>query len=310
MLAVSTVVITFVLPIYGQVKPGGAVPQTGAEITINDTRPMPENLTSSRDGTVFFGSTAKGTIYRAVPGAAQADEWIPGSTNGLNNVLGVLADDKSNILWVVSNARGGRGAPATGQTALRSFDLKTGAARGTFPAEGGGTLNDIAIGADGFVYVSETSGGRILRLKPGATTLDVWVTDPQLRGVDGLSFLADGALYVNNFFSGALSRIPVKTDGTAGEIVPIETSLKFSRPDGLRTSVSNTLLQVEGSGRLTEITIAGNRGEVRVIKEGLTRATGVTQIGAIAYVLVEQIKAVAVPMAASPASVPAGAPEQ
>jgi hypothetical protein len=83
--------------------------------------------------------------------------------------------------------------------------------------------------------------------------------------------------------------------------VPIETSLKFSRPDGLRTSTSNTLLQVEGQGRLTEIKIEGNRGEVRVIKEGLNRATGVTQIGATAYVLVQQLKAVTVPMTESPA---------
>ncbi len=311
MLAVSGVVLTCVLPAHGQVNPIGAasnaVPQTRTEITINDTGTMPENLTSSRDGTVFFGSTAKGTIYRAAPGVAQADAWIHASTNGLSNVLGVLADDKSNTLWVVSNVAGGRGAPATGQMALRSFDLKTGASREIYPAEGGGTLNDIAIGADGSVYVSETFGGRILRLKQGATALDVWVADPQLRGVDGLSFLADGALYVNNFFNGGLLRISVKADGAVGEIVPIETSLKFTRPDGLRTSTSNTLLQVEGQGRLTEIVITGNHGQVRVIKEGLTRAIGVTQVGAIAYVLVERLKAVAVPIAASPAEVPASA---
>ncbi len=314
MFAVLAAVLACVLPSPGQDNLGeaasNAAPQTHAEITINDTGTIPENLTSSQDGTVFFGSTAKGTIYRAVPGAAQAEAWIQASSNGLNNVLGVLADDKSNTLWVVSNVRRGRGAPSTGQMALRSFDLKTGAARGTYPAEGGGTLNDIAIAPDGSIYVSETFGGRILRLKQGATALDVWVTDPQLRGVDGLSFLADGALYVNNFFSGALSRIPVNADGTAGTIVPIETSLKFSRPDGLRTSTSNTLLQVEGQGRLTEITIEGNRSQVRVIREGLTRATGVTQIGAIACVLVEQLKAVAVSMVESPAHLPAGAPGQ
>jgi len=312
MLSVSAVVLACALPAYGQSNPGevdsNSVPRTPVEVTINDTGTLPENLTSSRDGTVFFGSTAKGTIYRAAPGAEHADAWIQASTTGLNNVLGVLADDKSNTLWVVSNVTGGRGAPSTGQMALRSFDLQTGAARGTYPAQGGGILNDIAIAVDGSVYVSETFGGRILRLKQGATALDVWVTDPQLRGVDGLSFLADGALYVNNFFSGALLRIPVKADGTAGEIVPIETSLKFSRPDGLRTSTSNTLLQVEGQGRLTEITIEGNHGDVRVIREGLTRATGVTQIGAIAYVLVEQLKAVTVPMAESPVRSPASAP--
>jgi len=39
--------------------------QDRAEVTINDTGVMPENLTSSRDGSVYFGSTAKGTTYRA-----------------------------------------------------------------------------------------------------------------------------------------------------------------------------------------------------------------------------------------------------
>ena len=38
--------------------------QTRTEITINDTGVQAENLTSSQDGAVYFGSTAKGTIYR------------------------------------------------------------------------------------------------------------------------------------------------------------------------------------------------------------------------------------------------------
>src|SRR6188472_4501915 len=107
--------------------------QTRAEITINDTGTQAENLTSSQDGTVYFGSTAKGTIYRAAPGAAQAEPWIQASAARLTNVLGVLADDKSNTLWVCQNNTGGRGGPEVGQTALRSFDLKSGAAKGTYP---------------------------------------------------------------------------------------------------------------------------------------------------------------------------------
>src|SRR3954471_16829259 len=108
--------------------------QNRAELTIADTAVMPENLTSSQDGSVYFGSTAKGTIYRAAPGAAQAEPWILASATGLTNVLGVLADDKTNTLWVCQNATGGRGgAPVAGTTALRSFDLKSGAAKGTYP---------------------------------------------------------------------------------------------------------------------------------------------------------------------------------
>jgi len=84
--------------------------QNPTEVTINDTGVQAENLTSSQDGTVYFGSTAKGTIYRAAPGASQAEPWIQASTAGLSNVLGVLADDKTNTLWVCQNSTGGRGA--------------------------------------------------------------------------------------------------------------------------------------------------------------------------------------------------------
>src|SRR4051812_37195716 len=87
--------------------------QSRTEVTIADTAVQAENLTSSRDGTVYFGSMTKGTIYRAAPGASRAEPWIVASTAGLTRVLGVLADDKANTLWVCQNATDGRdGTPA------------------------------------------------------------------------------------------------------------------------------------------------------------------------------------------------------
>jgi sugar lactone lactonase YvrE len=271
--------------------------QTRTEVTINDTAVLPENLTSSQDGTVYFGSTTKGTIYRAAPGSARAEAWILASTTGLTNVLGVLADDRTNTLWVCQNATGGRGgAPVVGQTALRSFDLKSGAAKGTYPfPTNAGICNDIAVSADGTAYVSESYRGRIHRLRPGAAELDVWVTDQQLDVIDGLTLLADGALYANNFASGRLYRVPVNADGSAGAVVPIETSIPLVRPDGLRTAGPRTLIQAEGQGRLTELTINGDRAEVRVVQDNLPGATGVTIVGDSALVLVSRVKAVVVP---------------
>jgi streptogramin lyase len=272
--------------------------QGRTEITINDTGVQAENLTSSQDGSVYFGSTAKGTIYRAAPGAAQAEPWIQASTAGLSNVLGVLADDKTNTLWVCQNSTGGRGgAPIVGQTALRSFDLRTGAAKGTynFPSNGG-VCNDMAVAPNGTVYATESFANRIHRLRPGASELDLWVpADPRLAGVDGIAVLADGAVYVNTFFAGLLFRIPVNADGSAGTMVQIETSVPLTRPDGLRTVGAQTMIQAEGQGRLTELTINGNRAEVRVLREGLTAATGVTIVGSNALVLIERAKAAIVP---------------
>src|SRR5438034_5821145 len=274
-----------------------ALAQGRNEITVNDAGIQAENLTSSQDGAVYFGSTAKGTIYRAAPGTSQAEPWIQASTAGLTNVLGVLADDKSNTLWVCQNTTGGRGgAPVAGQTALRSFDLQSGAAKGTYPLPvDSGICNDIAVSADGAAYVSESFRGRIHRLRPGATALEVWVTDQQLDVIDGLAFLADGALYANNFTSRKFYRVPVKADGSAGAVVPIETSTPFVHPDGLRTVGPRTLIQAEGQGRVTELTINGNRAEVRVVQDSLPRATGVTIVGDSAFVLVGMVKAVVVP---------------
>jgi sugar lactone lactonase YvrE len=267
------------------------------EVTPSDTGARPENLTSSRDGTVYFGSMATGTIYRAAPGAARAEAWILASAAGLTNVLGVFADDKSNTLWVCQNAAGGRGgSPVSGQTALRSFDLRSGAAKGTYPfPAGGGFCNDIAVAADGAVYASESYRGRVHRLKPGASALEVWASDSAINVIDGLAFLADGALYVNAFNSGRLFRIPVNADGSAGAVVPIETSLPLVRPDGLRTAGPRTLIQAEQQGRIAELTIDGNRAAVRVVQDGLPRASGVTLVGDSALVLVDFAKAVLVP---------------
>ena len=272
--------------------------QTRTEITINDTGVQAENLTSSQDGSVYFGSTAKGTIYRAAPGAAQAEAWIQAATAGLSNVLGGLADDKTGTLGVCQNNTGGRGgAPVVGQTALRSFDLNSGSAKDTYPfPSNGGVCNDMAVASDGTVYATESFANRIHRLRPGAKELDLWVAaDPQLAGVDGIAILADGSVYVNTFFAGRIFRIPVKADGTAGALELIETSLPLTRPDGLRSVGPQTLVQAEGQGRVTELTIKGNRAEVRVLQEGLTGAAGVTVVGNTAFVLVERAKAVGVP---------------
>ena len=117
----------------------------------------------------------------------------------------------------------------SGRLRSASFDLKSGAAKGTYPFPPNSRIcNDIAMSTDGTAYVSESFGGRVHRLKPGATPLEVWASDPQLTVIDGLALLDDGSLYVNNFTTGRLFRIPVNADGSAGAMVPIETSMPLS----------------------------------------------------------------------------------
>jgi len=257
-----------------------------AEITFADGRIFPESLTSTRDGTLYIGSLGQDSVYRAMPKSSKADTWIRARSNGLQTVLGVFADEAAGTLWVCASATGGRdGAPLVGETALKAFALSNGAFKASYAFPGNGLCNDIAVAKDGTVFVTDTTGARVLRLEKGAGALDVWAADAALLGTaDGIALLADGSMYVNSVGQGTLLRIPVKADGSAGRIAKLETSQPLTRPDGMRSVGGKTMLLVEGAGRLDEVTINGDKADIRVLKDGLTGPTAVTLVGGMAYV--------------------------
>jgi len=257
-----------------------------AEITFADGRIFPESLTSTKDGDIYFGSLGHDSVYRATSKSSKAEVWIEPKSNGLSTVLGVFADEKAGTLWVCSSATGGRnGQPYVGETALKAFVLNRNfKASYAFPSNG--LCNDIAVAKDGTVYVTDTTQGRVLRLEKGARELDVWASDPmRLATADGIAVLADGNVYVNSVGQGTLMRIDVKKDGSAGAITRLETSRPLMQPDGMRSVGDRTMLLVEGAGRLDEVTINGNKAEIRVLKEGMTGPTAVTLTGGTAYIV-------------------------
>jgi streptogramin lyase len=255
------------------------------EITFDGPRIFPESLTSTKNGDVYFGSLGQDSVYRARSNESQAKTWIQPKSNGLTTVLGVFADEKAGVLWVCTSASGGRnGQPYVGETALKAFNLKDASFKASYPFPGNGLCNDIAVAKDGTVYAADTIMGRVLRLKKGASALDVWAADPMvLAGADGIALLADGNVYVNSVTQSTLLRIDVKKDGSPGPIVKLEPSRPLQGPDGMRSVGSKTMLLVEG-GRLDEVTIDGNKAEIKVLKEGMPGITAVTLTGGTAYV--------------------------
>lgn len=181
------------------------------EITLPGTRLFTESITSTKDGTLIVGSLGKGNVSRIPYGSATVTEWIKPGVNGLNAVYGVYADEKYKTLWVCSNHYddGTGAAPA-----VKTFDLKTGAPKGSYTLPGEITFcNDIAVAANGTAYITDTRQGSLVMLKLGAKELEVAAKDPLLAGADGLAFGEKTVLYVNSVTLGKMLRVDLGADG-------------------------------------------------------------------------------------------------
>jgi len=251
-----------------------------SDILIADSKSQPESLTVAPGGVLIVGSASSPFVYKVRPGSSVAEKFIDVSTEGPGTFfLGMLADAATNTLWTCQLTPIPNTNPLQRRTALRSFDLTTGAAkiRWNLPGESN-VCNDFAIGPDKALYITDTIPGRIFRLPAGATTAELYLEHATLRGVDGITFL-DGVLYVNNVIFNKLYRIPVDANGKPGAPVDIWTDQLIKGPDGMRAANGKLLLAENANGRISALTIQGDKAMVTVLKDGLNTPTGVEPAG-------------------------------
>lgn len=272
-----------------------AVAAPPVRVELPGDKVFPESVTSTMDGTLYVGSIPNGGVMKAKPGAAKAETFIKPGAAGSRSTFGVFADERAGILWICSNdasALGVSGPNDIKGSFLKGFDLKTSTNKVSVRLPGEKTLcNDIAVGPDGSVYVSNSLAPAILRLKPGAKQFEVWASDPLFEppakggaGLDGIAFGEDGNLYITKFTEAALLRVDVK-DGAPGKVTKLETTRPLVLADALRPAVNGGgFLMIEGEGRLDRVTVNGNSAKIDVLKADLNGPTGVAQAGNTAWV--------------------------
>jgi sugar lactone lactonase YvrE len=231
-------------------------------------------------------------------GSTTAEKFVDASGEGTGTFFfGMLADAATNTLWACQLTPVPDTTPLKRHTALRSFDLSTGAqkVRWDLPGENS-TCNDFSIGPDKALYISDTANSKIYRLSPGASTADLFLEDRALYGIDGITFL-DGTLYVNNVFSNNLYRIPIDASGKPAQPVDIWMDQPIKGPDGMRAAHGKLLLAENGSGKISVITVNGDKASVTVIKEGLKTPTAVEPAGDVLWIAERGAgQAVSIPM--------------
>jgi len=271
---------------------------SAAEILIGDAKSQPESLTVAPGGVLIVGSASTPFIYKVRSGSTTAEKFIDASAEGPGTFFfGMLADASSNTLWTCQLTPVPDKTPVQRHTALRSFDLTTGAPkiRWNLPGDNS-TCNDFAIGPDKALYLADTANSKIYKLPAGASTAELFLEHRALYGIDGVTFL-NGTLYVNNVFSNNLYRIPVDAAGKAGQPVDIWMDQPVKGPDGMRAANGKLIVAENGSGKISVITVNGDKASVVVIKEGLNTPTAVEPAGDTIWIAERGAgKAVSIPM--------------
>ncbi|WP_418129094.1 hypothetical protein ABL849_22985 [Variovorax sp. 375MFSha3.1] len=244
----------------------------------------PESVAIGPDGAFYVGSWRQGAVARLKPGSApKAEVLVKPGTNGLANGQGVLVDAKRRALWVCSGNIGFTTVPST-PSALKRYDLATGAPRASYTMPDGGYCNDLAQDARGNLYVTDSYHPRVLKLAPGAASLVTWKEDPALagsgpyKGLNGIAIDGGRDVYVSLVAAAPyVLRIGLVADGKAGEVTRVEAPRELKNVDAIRAWKPGRLVLFESNafgegpygGQITVARVEGARLGLRTVVAGL-----------------------------------------
>lgn len=261
----------------------------------------PESLAAGPDGTLYVGSWRQGAVARLAPDGSPPQVLIPPGSNGLANGQGMLVDAPAGLLWVCSGSLGHTTVPTT-PSALKSYDLTSGAPRNSYPMPNNGYCNDLAQAKDGTIYVTDSYHPRILSMPRGGKALSVWLEDPQLGSGDtkfylnGISIANDGSVFASAVAAVPwILRVGRLPSGKAGAIRRITAPRVLKNVDAVRTLDANHLVLFESNafgndgpygGQITLATMQGHRiTKLDTLAAGLNDpSSGLIQQGRIWYI--------------------------
>ena len=200
-------VLTIAFPAYSEGTPNS--------VELPGERAFPESISAAPDGTLYVSSLASGGVVRIKPGASTAEQWIkPGAFDGRFDIRRARRRTLQSSMGLLERhvRQGSTGTKLHPRQLLKGFDLATGQGKVSAALPGSQNLcNDMAIAADGSIYVTNSRAPQILRLKPDGKDLEVFLEDKQFEppkdgvGLDGIAIGGDGDIYVNTFSKGEFS---------------------------------------------------------------------------------------------------------
>lgn len=207
----------------------------------------------------FVGSIAAAKIVRIDSRGEVSDFSKPGE---LSQVLGLAVDARSRRLHAVSTTLVS-GALKTNQVV--SYDLDRGVRVRSIEIPAATQLNDVTVASNGDLYVSDTPGGAVFRLRGEAGVVDTLVAPGTLPGANGIAVSPNGSvLYVAH--ATGVSRLELETRALLPRL-EVPEGETIGAIDGLYAD-GNTLIGIQNvtnPGRVIRIRLrADGRGTERI----------------------------------------------
>jgi hypothetical protein len=234
-------------------KPGAPGTTDLSELQVPGPDFFPTGLYASKDGSLFVSSAGTGEVIKYVPGAITPKVIVPASGAVAPDLI---VDDSTGTLYVCVDQFGAPGFMDP-MASLAAYDLE-GKSKQSYPLpnQGSSLCEDIAIDAQHNVYVTDAFLGAIYVLPAKGTSLEPWASDPSLAassssappfGAHGITYDGVGNLYVDNFNTSALYRIPILASGSAGAIAQVTVDPPVVNPESLRMVDSHSIMIGQGA---------------------------------------------------------------
>lgn len=279
---------------------GDPLPITCDEVKIKIPGYFPEGISVDAVGRLYIGSIGTQRVVRrqACGTEPQALETFV-HDDTLNNVIGVLVDEATQVLWLCNSNNVTFQDPS-----IRAYTLEEGnlVVEHPFGDVGEpGFCNDLTLDGDGNLYATDSGTGRVMRvaqadlLTPGSAV--EWADDPAFDisgffSINGITWDGASSLYTVKSEGGRLFRIDLAETDPA--IVEIDLDRTLEGGDGLEWMGGNQLLVNEnGADRVSVITLDGDSASVETLYDNLAdQPTTSVRVDDVWFIVQSQLAAV------------------
>ncbi|MFI5543412.1 SMP-30/gluconolactonase/LRE family protein [Streptomyces sp. NPDC051815] len=186
----------------------------GTAFAIPGARVYPEGIAvDPRTRAVYVGSYADGTVYRARPGRAEAEVFLPPGTDGRRTANGLRVDALGR-LWVTDSTTGVAVYDTATGTRLAHFEVAVGA-----PAR---FVNDLTLTPDGTAYLTDSVRGVLYRVTPRQLAAGGGVLTVAHDLTPALRPRPAGGFSLNGITSDRTGRYLLTVDMTEGDLYRVD----------------------------------------------------------------------------------------